>query len=61
LFADDRVLLSDLEDDLQRPLYTLHNTLEQFRMEKSPLKPKVMAFKGHIPVRGKTLILYCNK
>jgi hypothetical protein len=29
LFADDQVLLSDSEDDLQKTLYTLHNITKQ--------------------------------
>jgi hypothetical protein len=37
LFADDQVLLSDSEDDLQTALYTLQNTKEKPEM-KSPLK-----------------------
>jgi hypothetical protein len=40
LFADDQVLLPDIEDNLQTALYTLHNTKKQFRMKISPLKSR---------------------
>jgi hypothetical protein len=55
LFTDDHILLSDSEDNVQRALYTLHTT-EQFGMEISPLKSKVMAFKRQVPIRCKTVI-----
>jgi hypothetical protein len=43
-------------DDLQRPLYTLHNTREQFGMEIPPLKYNVMAFKEWVPIRSKVVM-----
>jgi hypothetical protein len=39
-------------DDLQRALYTFHKTTKQFEMEISPLKSKVMAFKGQVLIRS---------
>jgi len=50
LFADDQVHLSDSEDDLQRTLYASRNTVKQFGMKISPLKSKVMTFKGRVRV-----------
>jgi hypothetical protein len=45
-----------LEDDFQRALYTLHNITTEFGTEISPLKSKVMAFTGQVPIRSKTVI-----
>jgi hypothetical protein len=54
LFADVQVLyICQTEDDLHRALYTLLNTIKQFQKKKSPLKSKVMAFKGQVPIRSK--------
>jgi hypothetical protein len=51
LFANERVLLSESEDNLQGAFYTVHNTTEQFEMEISPLKSEVIACKGKSPIR----------
>jgi len=40
-------------DDLQRSLYTLHNSAERFGTEIPPLKSKVVVFIGYIPMRRK--------
>jgi hypothetical protein len=40
LFANDQVILSDSEDDLQTALYTLHNITEQFGIKTTLLKSK---------------------
>jgi hypothetical protein len=46
----------DSEDDLQRALYSLHKSTKAFGMKISPLKPKVMAFRGQVSVRVKIVI-----
>jgi hypothetical protein len=51
--AHDQVLLSYTDDDLERTLYTLHDTTKQFGMETFLLKSKLMAFKGQVPIRSK--------
>jgi hypothetical protein len=53
LFSDDQVILPDSEHELQIALYTLHNTTEQFGMNIFPLKSKIMAFKGQVPIQSK--------
>jgi hypothetical protein len=55
LFADNKVLLSDLEDDLQRALCTLHNITKQPGVEISTLKSKVLSFKGQVPISNETV------
>jgi hypothetical protein len=55
LFADDHVLSLDSEDGLHRPLYTLHNTTKQVGLQISPLKSRVMVFKGLVTIRSKTV------
>ncbi|KAJ4427887.1 hypothetical protein ANN_23895 [Periplaneta americana] len=44
LYADDQVIISNSEDNLQRGLYTLNEILKDFGMEISAQKSKVMAF-----------------
>jgi hypothetical protein len=48
LFADDQVLLSDPENNLQRASYTLHNAIKQFGMKISPL-----ILQGQVQIRRK--------
>jgi hypothetical protein len=37
-------------------LYTLYNTAKQFGTDIFELKPKLMALKGQVPIRSKTVI-----
>lgn len=46
-FADGQVLLSCLEDDLQRTVHTLYNTTKPFGMKIS---------KGQVPIRSNIVI-----
>ncbi|KAJ4434368.1 hypothetical protein ANN_22927 [Periplaneta americana] len=55
LYADDQVIISNSEDNLQRGLYTLNEILKDFGMEISAQKSKVMAFLGQDPVRSKII------
>lgn len=55
LYADDQVIISNSEDNLQRGLYTLNKILKDFGMEISAQKSKVMAFLGQDPVRSKII------
>jgi hypothetical protein len=45
LFADGWIILSDSEYEIQRVLYTSHNTKEQFEMKTYPLRSNVVALK----------------
>jgi len=44
VFADDQVVIADSEDNLQKGVFTLRNTANNFRPEISPEKSKTMAF-----------------
>jgi hypothetical protein len=56
LFADDQVLLSDLDDNLQRALYTLDITSKQCGVRISPIKSIVMTSGGLVPIRNKIVL-----
>jgi hypothetical protein len=56
LFADDKVIIDNSEDNLQRGVCTLNNTLNRFGLTISCKKSKVMAFIGQEPVRSKITI-----
>jgi hypothetical protein len=56
LFADDQVIIANSEDNLQRGVFTLNNTLNRFGMTISCKKSKVMVFIGQEPVRCKITI-----
>jgi hypothetical protein len=55
-FADDQVLLTKSEDDLQYSVHNLNNRAEELPMEISTGKTKIMAFKGKEPVKSKICI-----
>jgi len=46
-------------------IYREHNITKQFGMETAPLKTKLTAFKGHVPIRSKLgtiiMIFYWNR
>jgi hypothetical protein len=52
----DTIINTVLYADDQRALYILHNTTKQFGMKIALLKSKVVAFKGQVPVKSKTVI-----
>jgi hypothetical protein len=56
LFADDQVIVGSSENNIQRGVFTLNNTLNTFGMTISCKKSKVMAFIGQEPVRCKITI-----
>jgi hypothetical protein len=56
LFLNEQILLSISEDDLQRALFILHSTTEQFGIEISPQKSKITAFNGWVPNKSKIVI-----
>jgi hypothetical protein len=56
LFADEQVVISNSEDNLQRGLRALHQTAQTFGMEISHQKTKIMAVKGTEPIRSKIVI-----
>jgi hypothetical protein len=56
LFADDQVIIANSEDNLQRGVFTLNNTLNRFGTTVSCKKSKVMAFIGQEPVCCKITI-----
>jgi hypothetical protein len=56
LFADDQVIMSDSEDNLQTAIYRLNKIITECRLTISTDKSEVMAFKGTDPTRSKTVI-----
>jgi hypothetical protein len=56
LYAGDQILTSNSDDDFRTGLYTSHNTTKQYGMKTSPPKSKVVAFKGEVPIRSRTVI-----
>jgi hypothetical protein len=56
LFADDQVVIANSEDNLQRGLHALHQTVQTFGMKISHQRSNIMAFKGTEPIRSKTII-----
>jgi hypothetical protein len=55
-FADNKVLLSGSENDLQNALYVLHIDTKQYGMIISSLKTEVMVFKGKVTIKSKIVI-----
>lgn len=51
LFADDLAIIQTTEDGLQRSVYTLETIANEYSLEISAQKTKIMAFKGKNPVR----------
>jgi hypothetical protein len=56
LFADDQVVIANSEDNLQRGLHALYQTVQTFGTKISYQKTKIMAFKGTEPIRSKIVI-----
>lgn len=46
LFADDQVIFAELEDDLQRAVFSLKKVADDYGIKLSAEKSKIMAFKG---------------
>lgn len=56
LYADDVVLIQETEDDLQRSIHHLHQICQNYNIEISKEKTKVMANWGKIPIRSKIVV-----
>jgi retron-type reverse transcriptase len=54
LFADDQVLTSNTEDNVQKAAHELNQITTEYGSSTSVEKTKSMAFKGRDPVRTKT-------
>jgi hypothetical protein len=52
LFADDQVLLTKSEDDLQYSVHNLNNAVEEFSTEINNGKTKIMALGGKEQIRS---------
>jgi len=53
LFADDRVIIQDSEDKLQKSVYILNQMRKDYNLKISMDKTKIMAFKGKHLARSK--------
>jgi hypothetical protein len=56
LYANNQIIISNSEDNLQRGVYMLNNILKYFKMKISCSKSKAIAFLGQQPVRSKIII-----
>jgi len=56
LFADDKVIIADTEDNLQKAAYTLNQIISEYGLTISIQKTTSMPFKGRDPVRTKIVI-----
>ena len=56
LFADDQVIISKNENELQRSVYNLEKIAKKFGMKISSSKTKTLAFKGKEPTRSKIVV-----
>jgi Reverse transcriptase (RNA-dependent DNA polymerase). len=56
LFADDQVIISNTEDNLQKAAYKLNKIITGHGLTTSVKKTKLKAFKGQAPVRNKIAI-----
>jgi len=56
LFADDQVIITDREDNLQRAAHKLNKIITEYGLTISVQKTKSMAFRGRDPVRTKIVI-----
>ena len=56
LFADDQVIISDTEDNLQKETFRLNKIAIDYGLTISKHKTKTMAFKGPDPIRSKIVI-----
>jgi len=56
LFGDDRVIVADSGDNLQRGVFTVQDMANIYEMEISPEKSETMSFLGQDPVRCKIIV-----
>jgi hypothetical protein len=50
LYADDKIIISNLEDNLQRGVFILNNISKSFDMKIACSKSKIMAFLRQHPI-----------
>jgi len=55
LFADDKFIISDTEDNLQRAVYSLYNISKGYNLEIATKKTKVFRFVGTDHLRKKII------
>jgi len=56
LLADDQVVISNTEDNLQKAAYKLNKIITEHGLTTSVVKTKLKAFKGREPLRSKISI-----
>jgi hypothetical protein len=56
LFADDQVIISNTENNLQKADHKLNQILTEYGLTMSVQKTKSMKFKGRDPIRSKIVI-----
>lgn len=56
LYADDKVIIQDSEDKLQKSIYVLNKITKEYNFKIAAQKTKTMAFKGKYPIRTKIVI-----
>jgi hypothetical protein len=56
LFADDQVIVTSIEDDMQRAVYALNNVAMKYNLKISVNKTKTMALKGKVNVKSKIVL-----
>jgi len=57
LFADDQVMISNIEDNLQKAVYKLNQIKTNHGLTISAQKTKLMAFQGQQPDRNKVVVV----
>ena len=56
MFADDKVIISNKENNSQKAVHKLKRTITEHGLKMSVQKTKLMEFKEGDPVRSKTVI-----
>jgi hypothetical protein len=56
LFADDQVIVTSTEHDMQRAVYALNNVAIKYNLKISVNEIKTMALKGKVNVRSKIML-----
>jgi hypothetical protein len=54
--VDDKIVLADSEENLQRAVFSLNNITKEYNLRISTKKTKVLGFKGVEHLRAKTEI-----
>ena len=56
LFADDRFIISDTDDNLEKAFYLLYNISKEYNLEIATKKTKVFGFVGTDHLRTKIIM-----